>query len=251
MYRKLQRGVFGIVASWVAGAVSVAAEPVRLFAHVDVFSQRTTAPFVTVTSGAVFSPDAQLLLRLQGLDNGPLDPASSSWRTPMPCIGQTECVPGQRVNFSNELSLRVPIVPYSIIDGVERTWWEAPQLALEGTLRFLMDDITLPLTAPVIDEANGPLFNVSEPYRFTGEMRLVGPDIGDRSFEVFGRGFANASGLIGAIRPPDGRPWAEQPGVAFVDGVNFAPAPVPEPSTLILFGTGAAALVRAARKRRG
>ena len=191
-----------------------------MLAYTEVLGERTTAPFVIVSSEPAFSADAQLWIQLQGLDNGPLDPSWSSWRTPMPCTGQIECVPGQRVNFSNELSLRVPVVAYSVIDGVERPWTQS-QLALEGSLRFLMNDVTLPLAAPVIDAANGPHFNVWERYLFTGALRLIGPDIGELSFDVFGTGLAGVGGLINAIRPADDRPWAPYPGVAYVDNVTF------------------------------
>jgi hypothetical protein len=148
---------------------------------------------------------------------------------------------GDVVNLSS--AINTELTGFSIYDPARH------DLAARASFTFRASDAVLP-GADAVQAAPNGLGLLAAPFTFTGSLWVYstyaalsagGPP--EWQYNLFGSGVADA--MLMTSMTPDGQPILSYSGV-----YTFAAdpsAPVPEPGTLLLFGSGAAAL--AARRR--
>jgi hypothetical protein len=163
-------------------------------------------------------------------------------RVPTPAeLVCSPCAPDQLIDVSTAFTLagssltgtaEVNGVPYHRVFG-------------EGELNFLASPLTVPADTP-----SSTVYLVQpSPLTATGSLRFFDKDTSQLLFdhEVFGSGTTRLY-LVGAEGGPVGAPNS----FYFIDyGLAEPHPPVPEPSTLLLFGTGAVLLTRMVRRTLG
>jgi hypothetical protein len=192
-----------------------------------------------------------LILITSGGVNGPVSLTGSKGfslaGTVAPSAGQTglfgqcnvpECTPGSRIDFGLTLT-----GASGFLSGT---------MTIEGDRYDISESVTsiadvfLHINGSVLAPEMGPArATVSAPFSLTGRAFALTP-FGEFAHDdlLFGRGMATVTLVPYPANPDFGPSW-------IVDSARFEVAqPVPEPSTLVLFGTAALLAARARRGRR-
>ncbi len=149
-----------------------------------------------------------------------------------------ECSPGTQINMDIQLSGSSGFLPGAVMTiGGDRYDDLESQLAMANVTLNFKGFITAPDVGPA-------RVSLSAPFSLTGQAFALTP-LGEIAHDdpLFGRG----TGTVTLIPFPT---QSEFPPGWMVESVRFDFAqPTPEPSTLVLFGSGIAAVVRARRAR--
>jgi len=210
-----------------------------------VFGTISAADPVAVASGIATLTDEPGHFRLSG-DNFDLSggwPAfalsGTFWLNQCPHPG---CALGSRVDFgTTKYGLAHPESPFFPANGPgEVSGIKYPQLFYQGEFTFTGPDVVLPAVA---DPDPGGAIRIFGPFTFTGQLAAFTTEshTGTPVFAERLRGFGTAEVIFD---PP-----SVFEGFATLSDLDYTFTPVPEPSTLVLLGSGLAVVsTRAARK---
>jgi len=150
------------------------------------------------------------------------------------------CAPGQVIDVSTTFTL----AGSSLTGTAEVNGVVYPRVFGEGELNFLASPVTVPVETPFSTVyLVQPLF----PFTATGSLKFFDQDTSQLLFDhdVFGRG----EGYLFLVGAKGGGHTSPPNSFFFVNYSLAAPhPPIPEPSTLLLFGTGALLLTRMVRR---
>ena len=200
---------------------------------------------IHITGGSVFIARAELAdlgdLDIAGTQGFHLTSAvspSGGFQGPFERCGVPECSPGTRIAFDIGLSGSAGFLPRAVMTiGGDRYDDIESQTAMANVFLDFRGSIIAPEVGP-------SRVSLSAPFSLTGRVFALTP-FGEIAHDVAVRGAG--MGTMTLIPFP---PSADLPPGWMVESLEFEFAqPTPEPSTLLLFGTCALAVVRARRSR--